>query len=72
MANKSHRTLQFGLIAVAMSAAIATTALAFAPAEPADEILMPVRVTNVEKNQAWPVKGRITMRPCAVVECIEL
>lgn len=29
-------------------------------------------VTVIAKNQSWPVKGRITMQPCAVNRCIDI
>jgi hypothetical protein len=28
------------------------------------------RITNVEKNRIWPVKGFITMEPCANSACL--
>jgi len=28
------------------------------------------RTTYIEKNQAWPVKGFITMDPCAMSACL--
>ncbi len=31
----------------------------------------PSRSTVVEKNQLWPVKGLITVEPCAVRACQE-
>jgi len=30
------------------------------------------RITNIEKNQIWPVKGFITMEPCATSTCLQV
>ena len=29
-------------------------------------------VTVIEKNQSWPVQGRITVEPCADVACYDV
>jgi hypothetical protein len=30
------------------------------------------RTTVIEKNQVWPVKGLISMQPCALAACQEV
>ena len=47
-------------------------AFAFAPGGQAQINAASVHTTVVEKNQAWPVKGRITMDPCAAAACLEV
>ena len=47
-------------------------AFAFTPGEQATITEASVPTTTIEKNQAWPVKGRITMNPCAAAACLEV
>ncbi len=35
-------------------------------------IYKPAAYSTIEKNQAWPLKGNITMKPCAVQVCQEV
>ncbi len=67
MQAKTVRSLQLGLV---FSATLA--ALAFASGEPTSGITTPARITQIEKNQVWPLKGHITMNPCADFACVEL
>lgn len=30
------------------------------------------KVTEIQKNQIWPIKGRISMDPCALSACQEV
>ena len=32
----------------------------------------PGNVTVIEKNQSWPIQGRITVEPCAEVVCYDV
>jgi len=50
--------------------ALLSTAMALAAAQTAAEQAVN-RSTNFEKNQVWPIKGRMTMEPCAVDLCLE-
>jgi hypothetical protein len=54
-------------LALVGACAIGPTADSPAVAEP-----QPSRMTIIEKNQMWPVKGLITSRPCAVRACQEV
>ncbi|MGI9462585.1 MAG: hypothetical protein ACR2OM_01510 [Aestuariivirgaceae bacterium] len=47
-------------------------AFAFAPGELITDKAASARVTEIQKNQAWPIKGRITMDPCAQIQCEEV
>ncbi len=51
---------------------LAAGALAFAPAaqstQPATGV-KPAAMSTFEKNQSWPLKGRITMEPCKYNLC---
>ena len=47
-------------------------AFAFAPGEQPRMSEIAVHTTIVEKNQVWPVKGFITMNPCAAAACLEV
>ena len=47
-------------------------AFAFAPTDTAPQNSAAARTTILEKNQAWPIKGRITVNPCAVEACQEV
>ena len=47
-------------------------ALAFSPSDPYKHDPQAARTTVFEKNQAWPIKGNITMDPCAQVTCKEV
>ena len=44
-------------------------AVAFAASEPNRRGDVHSHITNIEKNQAWPFKGNITLNPCANVLC---
>ena len=57
--------------------ALALTALgagAFAFAPNSQVAIEPVttQITIMEKNQVWPIKGQITMNPCADKACQEV
>lgn len=47
-------------------------AFAVVPREPPSRDDAPSRITNIEKNQVWPLKGNITLRPCDGNACEEL
>ena len=51
------------------SVILAAAAYGIAPVKPQTAILVPVKSTIIEKNQAWPVKGLISMDPCASSFC---
>ncbi len=51
------------------SVILAAAAYGIAPSKPKTAILVPVKSTIIEKNQAWPVKGFISMDPCASSFC---
>ena len=54
-------------LALVGACAVGPTADSPAAAEP-----QPSRMTIIEKNQLWPVKGLITSNPCAVRVCQEV
>ena len=48
---------------------------AFAGAEQqvtAEYVADPANVTVIEKNQAWPLPGRISVEPCSYQRCIDV
>ncbi len=47
-------------------------AFAFAPGEQITHDAASARTTNIQKNQVWPIKGYITMNPCADAQCEEV
>lgn len=53
-------------------AAFGATALAVTIDLNANRHSIATRSTTIEKNQAWPVKGRITMEPCAENVCLNV
>ena len=52
--------------------ALGAAAFAFAPGETVGHEPINMHMTVIEKNQAWSLKGRITMDPCAYTECQEV
>lgn len=54
------------IIATAM---LGAGAYAVVPAKPAPVSLIPANITVIEKNQAWPLKGNISLDPCIKVYC---
>lgn len=53
--------------------ALGAGAFAVAASEPANqESAAAEHMTVLQKNQVWPVKGNITMNPCAQVACEEV
>ncbi len=74
MQTRTLRNLQLGLALSATVAALAfvSAATAFVSVEPTSSIISPAGITQVDKNQAWPLKGRITMNPCADFVCVEV
>ena len=59
-------------IAIAALALSLVGAAAYAVAQ-AVEAKAPIqRMTIIEKNQSWPVKGLMTMDPCAALACLEV
>ena len=63
-----NRTLTMTAAAISLLAAGVVAVIATSPrAEMAT-----VKATTIAKNQAWPVKGLITMDPCAVAACQEV
>lgn len=85
MQTRTVRSLQLGFVfsAALVALAFVSAALAIVSVKPTFDIITPARFTQVEKNQAggithiaknqvWPIKGRITMDPCANFECVEL
>ena len=63
--------IRIAVTALALTA-LGAGAFAFAPAGHAIQDTSASRTTIIEKNQFWPVKGRITMDPCAEVFCQEV
>ncbi len=47
-------------------------AFAFASSEQITKEAVSTRVTEINKNQVWPLKGRISMDPCAHIQCEEV
>ena len=39
---------------------------------PATIVANPANITVIEKNQAWPLPGRITVEPCSASRCIDI
>lgn len=64
----------FTRIAVAALAltVLGAGAFAFSPEDPFKKDPRAARTTVFEKNQAWPIKGNITMDPCSQVTCQEV
>jgi hypothetical protein len=52
--------------------ALGAGAFAFAPTNQTYADPTSTQITIMEKNQIWPVKGRITMDPCAETACQEV
>ena len=52
--------------------ALGAGAFAFTPVDPFKQDPKAARTTVFEKNQAWPIKGNITMDPCSQVACEEV
>ncbi len=62
-------------VATAILTVIFLSAGAFAGSDIRKPVTAPAQYANVTviaKNQSWPVKGRITMQPCAVNRCIDI
>ena len=74
MQTRTVRSLQLGLVfsAALVALAFVSAALAIVSVKPTFDIITPARFTQVEKNQVWPLKGNITMNPCANFECVEI
>ena len=54
---------------------LAAGAFAFAPGANSQQQaadFKPAAMTTIEKNQNWPLKGRITMDPCGMQSCLEV
>lgn len=47
-------------------------AFAFTPGGQAPQDTISSHTTFVQKNQVWPLKGHITMNPCAIAQCEEV
>ena len=39
---------------------------------PAKIVAEPANITVIEKNQAWPLPGRISVDPCSCNRCIDV
>ncbi len=61
----------FTITAAALSL-LAAGAVAVIAAVPGNAEFATDNVTTITKNQAWPVKGLITMTPCTVTVCQEV
>ena len=57
-------------ITVVATAFLGAAAFAFVPQKSQTAVLLPINSTTIEKNQAWPLKGNISLDPCAKVSCI--
>jgi hypothetical protein len=68
------RTLTITAAAIGLLAAgvIGIVAASFNPAAVVFATVTSTNITAIAKNQAWPVKGLITMDPCAVAACQEV
>ena len=51
------------------TAFLGAAAYAVVPEKSQTAVLIPLNSTTIEKNQAWPIKGYITLDPCARVRC---
>jgi len=56
-------------IAILTTAFLGAAAYAVVPAKSESAALLPLNITTIEKNQVWPLKGFITLNPCAKVYC---
>jgi len=58
-------------IAVTALATVFLGAAAYAvvPEKPDAAILAPLNTTTIEKNQVWPLRGNISLDPCANIYC---
>jgi len=48
---------------------LGAAAYAVVPEKSQTAVLIPLNTTTIEKNQSWPLKGNITLDPCAKVYC---
>ena len=39
---------------------------------PATTVAAPANITVIEKNQAWPLAGQISVEPCSYKRCIDV
>lgn len=56
-------------ITVLATAFLGAAAYAVVPAKSKTAVLIPINSTTIEKNQSWPLKGNISLDPCAKVRC---
>lgn len=68
------KTLTTSLILSVMflSAGAFAGASSKAPAPAVAEAAEPTNITVIEKNQAWPLPGRISVEPCSASRCIDV
>lgn len=51
------------------TAFLGAAAYAVVPDKSKTAVIIPVNGSIIEKNQAWPLKGNISLDPCAKVVC---
>lgn len=57
------------IFAALATALLGATAYAVVPGKADTAQLVPLNITIIQKNQAWPLKGNITLDPCSKVMC---
>ncbi len=48
---------------------LGAAAYAVVPEKSKTAVIIPLNTTTIEKNQLWPLKGNISLDPCAKVRC---
>ena len=63
-----------GMLALTAAAAgfLAGGVIAMAPWAGDATVSEAVHITYMQKNRAWPLKGLITMEPCAAATCLAI
>ena len=51
------------------TAFLGAAAYAVVPEKAKTAVIIPLNTTTIKKNQSWPVKGNISLDPCAKVVC---
>ena len=51
------------------TAFLGAAAYAVVPVKSQTAVLIPLNTTIIKKNQSWPLKGNISLDPCAKVVC---
>lgn len=56
-------------VTILATAFLGAAAYAVVPEKSKTALLIPLNSTTIEKNQSWPIKGNISLDPCAKVKC---